>query len=376
MKELTKRKKIIGTIETVLAAAVIITAVIAAPKLSAQKEEPSAAATETEASTQAVSVEETEKATEPTTSSVGVGVQPIGEYSLNGYIVVTGDAAMEMYSISSTKLKEYASTANNLAAKIPSSKVYVLLAPTRMEFYGPEEYRTGSHSQQTGISIAYLALSPEVTGVDAYSEIARHTDEYEYFRTDHHWTARGAYYAYKAFCESAGLTCTPLDSFQSGRLDDFVGSMYRYTQSENLKKNPDYVEYFLPRYDVSAESFSTADMTDGKPLRVISTNITDESSKYLAFIQGDKPLIKMVSSCGSGKKVLLIKESYGNALAPFLLDTFSEVYVLDPRQESIQSMNIPSFVENNGIDTVLFCNYTMVPSNSKYMNALNAMIGA
>ena len=251
-----------------------------------------------------------------------------------------------------------------------------MLAPTRMEFYGPEEYRTGSHSQQMGISTAYLALNPEVTGVDAYSEIARHTDEYEYFRTDHHWTARGAYYAYKAFCESAGLTCTPLDSFQSGKLDDFVGSMYRYTQSENLKKNPDYVEYFLPRYDVSAESFSTADMTDGKPLRVISTNITDESSKYLTFIQGDKPLIKMVSSCGSGKKVLLIKESYGNALAPFLLDIFSEVYVLDPRQESIQGMNIPSFVENNGIDTVLFCNYTMVPSNSKYMNALNAMIGA
>ena len=376
MKELTKRKKIIGTIETVLAAAVIIIAVVTAPKLSAQKEEePSAAASETAAATQAATETEPEK-TEPTTSSVGIGVQPIGEYSLNGYIVVTGDAAMEMYSIASTTLKEYAASANNLASKIPSSKVYVMLAPTRMEFYGPEEYRTGSHSQQMGISTAYLALNPEVTGVDAYSEIARHTDEYEYFRTDHHWTARGAYYAYKAFCESAGLTCTPLDSFQSGKLDDFVGSMYRYTQSENLKKNPDYVEYFLPRYDVSAESFSTADMTDGKPLRVISTNITDESSKYLTFIQGDKPLIKMVSSCGSGKKVLLIKESYGNALAPFLLDTFSEVYVLDPRQESIQGMNIPSFVENNGIDTVLFCNYTMVPSNSKYMNALNAMIGA
>ena len=375
MKELTKRKKIIGTIETVLAAAVIIIAVVTAPKLSAQKEETSAAASETAAATQAVTETEQEK-TEPTTSSVGIGVQPIGEYSLNGYIVVTGDAAKEMYSIARTNLKEYAASANNLASKIPSSKVYVMLAPTRMEFYGPEEYRTGSHSQQMGISTAYLALNPEVTGVDAYSEIARHTDEYEYFRTDHHWTARGAYYAYKAFCESAGLTCTPLDSFQSGKLDDFVGSMYRYTQSENLKKNPDYVEYFLPRYDVSAESFSTADMTDGKPLRVISTNITDESSKYLTFIQGDKPLIKMVSSCGSGKKVLLIKESYGNALAPFLLDTFSEVYVLDPRQESIQGMNIPSFVENNGIDTVLFCNYTMVPSNSKYMNALNAMIGA
>ena len=85
---------------------------------------------------------------------------------------------------------------------------------------------------------------------------------------------------------------------------------------------------------------------------------------------------KWCHPAAAAKRLLLIKESYGNALAPFLLDTFSEVYVLDPRQESIQGMNIPSFVENNGIDTVLFCNYTMVPSNSKYMNALNAMIGA
>ena len=77
MKELTKRKKIIGTIETVLAAAVIIIAVVTAPKLSAQKEEEtSAAASETAAATQAVTETEPEK-TEPTTSSVGIGVQPI-----------------------------------------------------------------------------------------------------------------------------------------------------------------------------------------------------------------------------------------------------------------------------------------------------------
>ena len=117
MKELTKRKKIIGTIETVLAAAVIIIAVVTAPKLSAQKDEKtSAAASETAAATQAATETEPEK-TEPTTSSVGIGVQPIGEYSLNGYIVVTGDAAMEMYSIASTKLKEYAASANSLKSR-------------------------------------------------------------------------------------------------------------------------------------------------------------------------------------------------------------------------------------------------------------------
>ena len=169
----------------------------------------------------------------------------IGEYSLNGYIVVTGDAAMEMYSIASTKLKEYAASANNLASKIPSSKVYVMLAPTRMEFYGPEEYRTGSHSQQMGISTAYLALNPEVTGVDAYSEIARHTDEYEYFRTDHHWTARGAYYAYKAFCESAGLTCTPLDSSKAASLTTLSAVCTATLRVKTSRKTPTMSSIFF-----------------------------------------------------------------------------------------------------------------------------------
>lgn len=369
MKELTKKKKILATVEMAAAAVVIIAVLITAPKLKSEKDENPDKSTETGAAT-------TETVSSPPTEAPpqNGGVQPIGDYSLSGYIVVTDDAAMEMYSIAKKSLLSYADSVNNLAAKVPSASIYVMLAPTRMEFYGPEEYRTGSHSQKDGIAIAYGQLSPFVTGIDAYTEIARHTDEYLYFRTDHHWTARGAYYAYKAFCDTAKLQCPSLDSYERGQLDDFVGSMYRYTQSENLSRNPDYVEYFMPQVEASGQFFSTGNMDDGKNLKIISTNITDRSSKYLAFIQGDKPLIKMTSNCGSGKKILLIKESYGNALAPFLLQNFSEVYVLDPRQKSIQGLNLPQFLTDNAIDNVLFCNYTMVPSNSKYMTAVNDMI--
>lgn len=322
----------------------------------------------------------TDKPTVPTTKPAASNVITTDATPYqSGGVYIVGNAGYEMYNYVGSLAEKYQSTVNAVADSLSGvSQVYAMAIPLSSSITLPDSLLSdipGSDQAQAGKDIL-AGMGQNIKTVPLHDALNAHRTEYIYFRTDHHWTARGAYYAYKAFCESAGLTCTPLDSFQSGKLDDFVGSMYRYTQSENLKKNPDYVEYFLPRYDVSAESFSTADMTDGKPLRVISTNITDESSKYLTFIQGDKPLIKMVSSCGSGKKVLLIKESYGNALAPFLLDTFSEVYVLDPRQESIQGMNIPSFVENNGIDTVLFCNYTMVPSNSKYMNALNAMIGA
>lgn len=143
--------------------------------------------------------------------------------------------------------------------------MYVLLAPTRIAFYGPEEYRTGSHYQPDGIKIAYDALDPSVTSIDAYSELSRHTDDYIYFRTDHHWTARGAYYAYEAFCETTGLTCKPLSAHKTDRLDGFVGSMYRYTQSESLKRTRTMSRCFTPRSKRAASIFPTRRCATAKP---------------------------------------------------------------------------------------------------------------
>lgn len=376
--EMTKQKKIVGTVELIAAAVVLIAAVVFAPAYKTAVGEADSTAPQTEAQTDAPSGanENSIEAIESTTTAEPTTAPPaVGEYTVtSNYIVVTGDAAMEMYSIAKQKLLDYGGTVNALAAAVPEVKVYALLAPTRMEYYGPEEYRTGSHSQKRGIEIAYGAMNDNIVKVDAYDRLSRHTDEYLYFRTDHHWTARGAYRAYEAFCASAGLTCKPLSDHETGKLEGFVGSMYRYTQSEVLKNNPDTVEVFYPTVEASGQFFSSPAMDDGKNLRIISTNINDPASKYMAFIQGDKPLIKMTTNVGNGQKILLIKESYGNAFAPFLLENYSEVYVLDPRQEGVKGMNLPQFLRDNGIQNVIFLNYMMAPSNSKYMNALNEMI--
>lgn len=373
--EMTKSKKVLGTIELIAAAAVLIIAVVFAPAYkSAVEPEP-----ETQAQTEAPSETATEAPSAPaeTTTEPTTAPPEVGAYTVSpNYIVVTKDAAMEMYSVNKQKLLDYGASLNALAAAVPEVKVYSLLAPTRMEFYGPEEYRTGSHSQKRGIEIANSAMGENIVKVDAYEKLSRHTDQYLYFRTDHHWTARGAYQAYTAFCEAANLECKPLEAHETASLDGFVGSMYRYTQSEVLKNNPDTVEVFYPTVEASGQFFSGPAMDDGKNLRIISTNITDPASKYMAFIQGDKALIKMTTNVGNGQKILLIKESYGNAFAPFLLENFSEVYVLDPRQEGVQGMNLPQFLRDNGIQNVLLLNYMMAPSNSKFMNAFNAMIPA
>lgn len=373
---LNKKRKIIGTIEMALAAFVIMFSVIRAPSVSsgaANSAQVPTSVPETELSQSTTEQEVTEAPTEPMVAVSQTPQAPM-EYTITNYIMVTSNAAMEMYSISKTKLTEYANVINTFQQRVPDKKVYVMLAPTRIAFYGPQEYKSGSHSQPDGIQIAYSAMNPEIVTIDAYSEINKHKNEYVYFRTDHHWTARGAYYAYTAFCKQTGDNFQPLSNYQSGESDGFVGSMYRYTQSENLKNAPDIVEYFMPLNNATGQYFSSADMADGKNLRIVSTEIEGASNKYMTFIQGDKPLIKITTDNPNGRKILLIKESYGNALAPFLCENYSEIYVLDPRQDGVTDMNLTQFVNDNGINEILFLNYMMAPSNSKYMTALNNIV--
>lgn len=294
------------------------------------------------------------------------------EIQTRGYVIIdqTRKAAMELYTADSRN-KDYAAVMNALAAKLPKSQVYVLLAPTSIEFYSPDKYHSGNQSQKKGIAMAYDAMNNNIKKVDAYSQIARHTSEYIYFRTDHHWTARGAYYGYTAFAKAAGLTPKPLSSYQSGKIDGFVGSLYGATQNEILKNNPDYVEYFLPQTNAVGVYSYDAAMTNQIPLEIVRTEVQN-SNKYLAFIQGDTPVAKITTDNKNGKKVIVVKESYGNALVPFLIENYEEIYVTDPRKID---MNLPAFIEEHGIQDVLMVNYAFAPYNSGYMKSLKKMVG-
>ena len=82
--------------------------------------------------------------------------------------------------------------------------------------------------------------------------MAAHTDEYLYFRSDHHWTTLGAYYAYRTFAKVAGFTPVDKNTLQTGKLSPFLGLFYKDTKSTALSNDPDYVEYFIPPVNTTA----------------------------------------------------------------------------------------------------------------------------
>ena len=297
-------------------------------------------------------------------------VTPDNEASIKGSIIVSGNRAMEIYTYKEKDAKRYASIVNKTAAAMPEGvKFYSLVAPTAVEFYGTKTYREGVHSQREAIKNIYSMLDDNVISIDAYSSLVDKSEEYIYFRTDHHWTARGAYYAYEAFCKKSGHTAPAIESFTTHRIEGFVGSLHRSSQADVLKKNPDYVECFELMVDATNTVYSTAEMTDGVSTYIVAKKVNADN-KYLAFISGDQPIEKITTNVTNGKKIVVLKESFGNAFVPFLCNNYEEIYVIDPRMVDLY---LPDFVAENGIQEVLAINYCFGISNTKYCNELEKL---
>ncbi|MBQ1280773.1 MAG: hypothetical protein IIY16_00815, partial [Oscillospiraceae bacterium] len=194
---------------------------------------------------------------------------PENAETVNSMLVV-GDRAMEIVYANEEMEAKYAEAVNSLDEILgPDVKTYSLITPNSTQFYGPEEMREGTTDQKAMIDNVYSQLSSNVTSVDAYSKLRSHIDEYIYFRTDHHWTQLGAYYAYTAFCEAAGLETVELDEFETGLVSNpntgstsFLGTFYNNVadhpvQAAAMQANPDTVTYYMPIVKTDATAYTS-----------------------------------------------------------------------------------------------------------------------
>ena len=307
----------------------------------------------------------------------------ISEAQYAGNVVIVGDRAMEIPTATDSVIESYAKTVNAIADALGSDvRTIRLVTPNGGEFYSPESMHQGLNSQKDMIDLCYSKMDKGILTVDAYSALRAHTDEYIFFRTDHHWTQLGAYYAYTAFCEAAGFDAVPLDRFETGRYDRFVGSMYTFTanypQSQTLLDNPDYLEYYLPIVTTHAKYYADATLQNGVPVSVVYQHLdASVTNKYQCFIGGDTPIC-VIETDVDGPVCLMLKESYGNAFAPFLTSHYSKIIVVDPREfnrDGKPSLDLTQFAKEQGVNDLLVINYPYMINNSYYIAWLGRLVG-
>lgn len=249
--------------------------------------------------------------------------------------------------------------------------VYNMVVPTSVEFYLPKKFAKYSNSEKREIEFIYSKLTDGVIPVDAYSAIEAHKDEYIYFRTDHHWTDLGAYYAYTAFCDAIGQTPHALSDYTVKTKDEpFVGSLFGYTNNIILKNNPDTFTYYMTKSDFKGETYNyrTITLSEANP---IYHQYATGSNMYGMFLGGDGYHVKITTSAGTGRKIVVFKESYGNAFAPYLIDSFDEIYVIDIRYFG---KNALQYIKDVGATDVLFINNVFAANTSKLIDGIERLL--
>lgn len=286
----------------------------------------------------------------------------------NGMFVYKG-MAMSLFGGSDQMAQWYAQVLNTYQSELPNVQVYNMIIPTAIEFYVPEKYRDLTASQEQTMGVIYNALDSKIKKVNAFPNLKAHTDEYLYFRTDHHWTGRGAYYAYRAFCEQAGFEPIQLEDCETRRLDHFIGTMYAQTQDSSLLENPDYVEYFMFPQAYQAELYVRNSPYYGVPCSLWAEYAKSPNS-YSVFLAGDFPLIKVSTDLHNGRKIMVVKESFGNAFAPFLINHYEEVYIVDQRYFQLAAVE---FIKEQGINELLFANNSFAACTPYHIRCIDNM---
>ena len=223
--------------------------------------------------------------------------------------------------------------------------VYVGLIPTAAEVWkdrlpgGAENFDQAAYLEQVRENV------PGAVWVDIAGVLADHAGESIFYRTDHHWTSLGAYYGYTALMSAMGESPAPLGTAQTAS-EEFYGTLYSTSGVHWLK--PDSIERYI-----TGEGVTVEDVHSGETHGLYVDSFLAEKDKYASFLGGNAPLyIVRNPEAASDRKLLIVRDSYSDSLAPFLSREFAEIHLLDLRY---YRTSVAQYAADNGIDQIFVC---------------------
>lgn len=292
-----------------------------------------------------------------------------------GIIVVQTDStvrAMEPYNARRDALEAYVRVVGRYKRQFPNTRVYCMLIPNAVAFYCPEEAREWTQDEGPVIEYVLGGLPRGVIAVNLMPALGDHIDEPIYAHTDHHWMPLGAYYAAEQFAFEAGVPFMPLSCYRADTIHNFVGTMQKFSQDRAVGCYPEEFVYYIPQcvdYETTRHVYTYTTTRKGRgrrrrvqrsltlkqqPETTFFKSFPDGSAAaYSTFMGGDLNQTSVRTAVKNGRRLLILKDSYGNALPSCLFGSFEEVHVVDCRYFI---GNIVDFVHQHAITDILFAN--------------------
>lgn len=256
---------------------------------------------------------------------------------------------------------KYIEALNTLQEKVGDDvTIYSMPIPLSSEFYLPSNAAGASASHVDCFNKIAEQLDSRIVSVDVIPALGAHTQEAIYCRTDHHWQPLGAYYACEVFAKAAGVPYAALDDYLAGKNEGYVGTMYAYTNDSRILNDPEDFCYYTPLCEYEADYYDSSFHYSHSGDLFVEVSV---ANSYLMFMGSDTYVAKVTTGVDNGRKLLVVKDSYGNATIPFFTSSFEEIYVVDMRYFE---RNLPNFIDAMGVTDVLFtmCSYSVVGGNA------------
>lgn len=293
------------------------------------------------------------------------GPLPVSKpHVVNGFLVYNY-RAMEQFGGTAAGGQATAELLNKFKQRVGDGvNVYAMPIPIASAFYAPEGYERSVSNTKNCFYGLRDALE-DVKFVDVYSALLPHTDEEIYARTDHHWFALGAYYAAEEFCKVAGTDFASLSQFERKSTDGFLGSAYSAYGVSELAAYPETFVWFEPQQSCTVNYYNHKFKSPSA-----SDSLFSSARGYSKFIRGDGNAVQIRTGVSNGRRLLVVKDSFGNALAPFMIAGFEEVYFVDIREFAC---NILTFIQEQQITDVSFSVSAFTVAGSKRDNITRLM---
>ena len=235
------------------------------------------------------------------------------------------------------------------------TKTYICVVPTSGYIYDSKlpsnhyDYNDEKIIDKSENSFTNVDNTEFINIIDNFKSLSK--SEQLYYKTDHHWTALGAYECYKILGEKMRFTPTPQDSFEVESYDGFYGTNYSksalwFTPGETLEiwDNNNRPEGSIKMYINEGGEVTISD-------KLFFRENLDTNDQYTAYLDGNHAMVTIQNeNADSDKKLLILRDSYSHCLAPFLTDNYSEIVLIDVRYYLNPVSHI---VREQGIDEIL-----------------------
>ena len=261
------------------------------------------------------------------------------ELDMYGSMMVLGDTIVTSLSFSKTSSDRHVAMMNETGDALAGigvrffnlpapTSVGVLMSSSMMEKLGCED-------QGKMLRYMFAQENENVHKVNAFNYLIAHNDEYVYYRTDHHWSALGAYYAYEAFCREAGFEPVPLSEYEEVSMGEFLGTYY--LQLNGRVKVKDELFAYVPPGETHMYTSRYPQFTS-----VIWDKSNDNASvKYNCFLGGDHPITILTNdSIPDAPNCVVLKDSFGNPFSVYLTQHYHQVVVMDFRNAGYSVMDM------------------------------------